>query len=95
MYVTTEGRPILEVNFAKQKRGEDAPKSILINAEEFISIKGIKAIGNQLSDKKIKSVILKESLPYSIDHSEIATEEIEVNDEIQLSNEDSQITLDL
>jgi topoisomerase-4 subunit A len=95
LYVTTEGRPILEVNFAKQKRGEDAPKSILINAEEFISIKGIKAIGNQLSDKKIKSVILKESLPYSIDHSEIATEEIEVNDEIQLSNEDSQITLDL
>ena len=95
LYVTTEGRPILEINFTKQKRGEDAPKSILINAEEFISIKGIKAIGNQLSDKKIKSVTLKESLPYSIEDSEIATEEIEVNDEIHLNNEDSQITLDL
>ena len=81
--------------FTKQKRGEDAPKSILVNAEEFISIKGIKAIGNQLSDKKIKSVTLKESLPYIVDDSEIVAEEIEVNDEILLSNEDSQITLDL
>ena len=95
LFVTTEGRPILEINFTKQKRGEDAPKSILINAEEFISIKGIKAIGNQLSDKKIKSVTLKESLPYTVDDSEIVAEEIEVNDEILLSNEDSQITLDL
>ena len=95
LFVTTEGRPILEINFTKQKRGEDAPKSILVNAEEFISIKGIKAIGNQLSDKKIKSVTLKESLPYIVDDSEIVAEEIEVNDEILLSNEDSQITLDL
>ena len=95
LYITTEGRPVLEIHFSKQKRGEDAPKSILVNVEEFITIKGIKAIGNQLSDKKIKSVTLKESLPYSIDHIEIATEEIEVNDEIHLSNEDSQITLDL
>ena len=95
LYITTEGRPVLEIHFSKQKRGEDAPKSILVNVEEFITIKGIKAIGNQLSDKKIKSVTLKESLPYSIDHLEIATEEIEVNDEIHLSNEDSQITLDL
>ena len=95
LFVTTEGRPILEINFTKQKRGEDAPKSILLNAEEFISIKGIKAIGNQLSDKKIKSVTLKESLPYTVDDSEIVAEEIEVNDEILLSNEDSQITLDL
>ena len=95
LFVTTEGRPILEINFTKQKRGEDAPKSILVNAEEFISIKGIKAIGNQLSDKKIKSVTLKESLPYTVDDSEIVAEEIEVNDEILLSNEDSQITFDL
>ena len=95
LFVTTEGRPILEINFTKQKRGEDAPKSILVNAEEFISIKGIKAIGNQLSDKKIKSVTLKESLPYIVDDLEIVAEEIEVNDEILLSNEDSQITLDL
>jgi len=95
LFVTTEGRPILEINFTKQKRGEDAPKSILVNAEEFISVKGIKAIGNQLSDKKIKSVTLKESLPYTVDDSEIVAEEIEVNDEILLSNEDSQITLDL
>ncbi|MDG2372279.1 MAG: DNA gyrase/topoisomerase IV subunit A [Flavobacteriaceae bacterium] len=95
LFVTSQARPIIEINFSKQKRGEDPPKSMLINAEEFINIKGIKAIGNQLTDKKIKSVILKESLPYSIEDAEVDAEEIEVNDEIHLSNEDSQITLDL
>ena len=95
LFVTTEGRPILEINFSKIKRGEDPPKSILVNAEEFIGVKGIKAIGNQLTDKRIKSVTLKESLPYTVDDSEIAAEEIEVNEEIHLTNEDSQITLDL
>jgi len=95
LYVTTEGRPVLEIHFSKQKRGEEAPKPILINAEEFISVKGIKAIGNQLTDKKIKNITLKESLPFSIEDPEIQAEEIEVNEEIHLSNEDSQITLDL
>ena len=95
LFVTTEGRPVLEIKFSKQKRGEDPPKSILVNAEEFISIKGIKAIGNQLTDKKVKSVTLNESLPYSIDVKDVQAEEIEVNEEIHLTNKDSQITLDL
>ena len=95
LYITTEGRPVLEIHFSKQKRGEEAPKSILVNAEDFISIKGIKAIGNQLTDKKIKTIILKESLPFSIEETNIEAEEIEVNEEIHLSNDDSQITLNL
>ena len=95
LFVSTEGRPVLEINFSKTKRGEDPPKSILINAEEFIGIKGIKAIGNQLTDKKIKSITLKESLPFSVEDSEIDAKEIEVNEEIHLTNDDSQITLDL
>ena len=93
-FISTVARPILEINFSKQKRGEDPPKSVLINADEFISIKGIKAIGNQLTDKKIKSVIVKESLPFDIDSNEIDAQEIEVNEEINLSDEDSQITMD-
>ena len=95
LFVSTEGRPVLEINFSKTKRGEDPPKSILINAEEFIGIKGIKAVGNQLTDKKIKSITLKESLPFSVEDSEIDAKEIEVNEEIHLTNDDSQITLDL
>ena len=95
LFVSTEGRPVLEINFSKTKRGEDPPKSILINAEEFIGIKGIKAVGNQLTDKKIKSITLKESLPFSVEDSQIDAKEIEVNEEIHLTNDDSQITLDL
>ena len=46
-------------------------------------------------DKKIKRVTLKESLPFSIEETDLKAEEIEVNEEIHLSNDDSQITLDL
>ena len=93
-FVSTVARPVLEINFSKQKRGEDPPKPVLINADEFIAVKGIKAIGNQLTDKKIKSVRLKESLPFDIEPNEVDAQEIEVNEEINLSDEDSQITMD-
>ena len=93
-FVSTVARPVLEINFSKQKRGEDPPKSVLINADEFIAVKGIKAIGNQLTDKKIKSVRVKESLPFDIEPNEVDAQEIEVNEEINLSDEDSQITMD-
>ena len=65
-----------------------------INTEEFIAIKGFKALGNQLSQKKIKNIELKEALPY--DDEEKSLEEIEVNDQEELSSEDdSQIKLNL
>ena len=93
-FVSAVARPVLEINFSKQKRGEDPPKPVLINADEFIAVKGIKAIGNQLTDKRIKSVRVKESLPFDIEPNEVDAQEIEVNEEINLSDEDSQITMD-
>ena len=93
-FVSTVARPVLEINFSKQKRGEDPPKPVLINADEFIAVKGIKAIGNQLTDKRIKSVRVKENLPFDIKPNEVDAQEIEVNEEINLSDEDSQITMD-
>ena len=77
VYVGTEWRPVLEIEFVKP-RGADPLPNKEINVEEFISVKGYKAMGNQLSDKKIKSIRLKESLPYEIEAEE-AIEEIEVN----------------
>ena len=77
IYVGTEWRPVLEIEFVKP-RGADPLPNKEINVEEFISVKGYKAMGNQLSDKKIKSIRLKESLPYEIEAEE-AIEEIEVN----------------
>ncbi|TCP24816.1 topoisomerase-4 subunit A [Tenacibaculum skagerrakense] len=72
--VSTDYRPIAEVSFTKR----NLPK-LEVNFEEFIAIKGIKAIGNQLTQAKIRSVDLLESLPY--DEPEEIVEDIEVNDE--------------
>ncbi len=70
--VSTDYRPMAEVVFSKRSL-----ESISINFEEFIAIKGIKALGNQVTIEKIKYVNLQESLPYEPP----VIEELEVNDE--------------
>ena len=57
--VATDFRPMAEVVFSKRSL-----ENIEVNFEEFIAIKGIKALGNQLTTDKIKQVNLLESLPY-------------------------------
>lgn len=68
-----------EVIYAKQK-GKDVKENQIINLEDFIAIKGIKAIGNQLTADKIKQVNLLEPLPYEAPE-EIHADELEVVDE--------------
>ena len=87
IYVGAEWRPVLEVEFVKPRGGDPLPPK-LINVEEFISIKGYKAMGNQLTDKKVKSIRLKKSLPYEI-QEEAAVEEIEVNQPEALDDEEA------
>ena len=45
---------IAELNFGKDKNPE------IINLEDFIAIKGIKAQGNQISKEKIKKIVITE-----------------------------------
>jgi topoisomerase-4 subunit A len=97
--VSTDWRPIAEIIYAKVKGVQKDNQTI--NLEEFIAVKGIKALGNQLTADKLKQVNLLESLPY--EEAEPATlEEIEVNDETDVSediqtetDDDGQITLSL
>ena len=77
--VATDFRPMAEVIFSKRSL-----EPIQLNFEVFISIKGIKAIGNQLTKEKIKQVNLLESLPYEAPHEE----EIEVVDEEQVNSDE-------
>ena len=70
--VSTDYRPMAEIIFSKRSLENQT-----LNFEEFITIKGIKAIGNQLTTEKIKQVNLLESLPYE----EEKINDIEVNDE--------------
>ncbi len=75
--VATEYRPMAEIQFSKRNL-----EPILLNFEEFISIKGIKAQGNQLTADKIKQVNMLEPLLYEPP----ILEEVEVNDEEIIDN---------
>ena len=55
--ISTDYRPVAEVSFSKRSL-----VSIKVDFEEFIAIKGIKALGNIFSTEKIKDVTLLESL---------------------------------
>ncbi|MDC1518898.1 DNA gyrase/topoisomerase IV subunit A, partial [Flavobacteriaceae bacterium] len=95
LYVGFDWLPILEVHFEKP-RGKEQPDSLEINADEFISVKGFKALGNQLTQKKIKSVELKEALPYEMPPEEDIND-IDVDEEViseSKKGDDPQITLD-
>jgi topoisomerase-4 subunit A len=73
--VATDYRPIAEVQFSKRNIENE-----IVNLEEFIAVKGIKALGNQFSIEKIKLVNLLESLPFE-EPEEEKLEEVEVVDE--------------
>jgi topoisomerase-4 subunit A len=77
--VATDYRPVAEVVFSKVKGIQK--ESQTIDFEVFISVKGIRALGNQLTADKIKQVNLLEPLPFEIPE-EIIPEEKEVIDEI-------------
>ena len=92
LFVCAEWRPVLEIEYVKPK-GKPVPDPLEINAEEFISIKGYGAMGNQLGSKKIKKVSLLRTLPYT----EPQTEAVE-NIDVQVEEGDDpapQIKLDL
>lgn len=55
--VTTQKNPVVDLIFAKVKGVERENESV--NLEEFISVKGIKAQGNQLTTYKVKQINLQ------------------------------------
>jgi topoisomerase-4 subunit A len=93
--VSTDWRPVAEIVFAKVKGVQKENQTI--NLEEFIAVKGIKALGNQLTADKLKQVNLLESLPYE-EPEEVIEEQVsdEVDENIQTElDDDGQITLSL
>jgi topoisomerase-4 subunit A len=77
--ISTDWKPMAEVEFTKE-RGKDRKENLVINLEEFISIKGITALGNQLTKEKVKQINLLDPLPYEAP-KEIHADELEVVDE--------------
>ncbi|QXP54361.1 DNA gyrase/topoisomerase IV subunit A [Cellulophaga sp. HaHa_2_95] len=61
--VSTDWRPVFEIEFSKP-RGKDQKPNQTIDVEDFIAVKGIKALGNQVTADKIKNVDALEPLEY-------------------------------
>ena len=73
--VSTDWKPVIELVV---KNGKELTRD-KINVFDFISVKGIKAIGNQLSKKQLKEINLLDPIPYEPEIKEL--NEIEVVDE--------------
>ena len=86
--VSTDWKPMAEIVFAKE-RGKERKDNLEINLEEFISVKGITALGNQLTKDKVNQVNLMDSLPYEAPE-EIHADELEVIDETEVTPENSE-----
>lgn len=77
--VFTDYRPKAEIVFAK-KRGKDRQDNLEVDLEQFIAIKGISAMGNQLTKDKVLEINAMDPLPYEVPKPREASE-IEVVDE--------------
>lgn len=88
--VSTDYRPVAEVVFAKVKGVQK--ETLTIDLENFIAVKGIKALGNQLTADKVKQISLLESLPYEEPVEE--TPEPEVKEGLDITDENTTITLE-
>src|SRR5690606_30538996 len=86
--VSTDYRPVAEIIFAKVKGVQK--ENLTVDMEDFITVKGIKALGNQLTSDKVKQVSLMEPLPYEV-AEETPADELEVNDAKNVSDEDLDI----
>ena len=83
--VSTDWIPVAEIEFTKE-RGKDRKDNLVINLEEFIAIKGITALGNQLTKDKVNQISLLDPLPYEAPE-EVHAEDLEVVDEEDISQD--------
>ena len=83
--VSTDWKPVVELVYNKERNKEQRPNNS-IDVEEFISIKGIKAQGNQLTGYKVKQINILESKVY-VPPIEVSANEIEVIDENEIKIE--------
>ena len=94
--VSTDWKPMAEVVFSKIKGVQK--DNLEVNLEEFIAVKGLKALGNQLTSDKVKQVNLLESIPFE-EIEEVEEEKPETPSDTSSNNssldDDGQITLSL
>ncbi len=89
--ISTDWKPVIELSFSKTAKA--SRENEIKNIEDLISVKGIKAIGNQLSSFKIKNIDQLDPIEYSppekqtLSEMEVESEEILVNKDEKKLNE--------
>ncbi|MRX39829.1 DNA gyrase/topoisomerase IV subunit A [Flavobacterium sp. LC2016-23] len=91
--VSTDYRPVAQLIFAKVKGVQK--EDLHIDVEDFIAVKGFKALGNQLTADKLKQVNLLDPLPYEEPVEEVPEKpELEEDDSVETElDDDGQIGL--
>ena len=84
--VSTDWRPVAKISFAKD-RGKERRQDQIIDIEQFIALKGVSALGNQLTKFKVNQIDLLEPLPYEAPKL-VSANEIDVVEEEVLSQRD-------
>ncbi|SFT01622.1 topoisomerase-4 subunit A [Zhouia amylolytica] len=96
--ILTDWRPMVEIEFVKP-RGKDPIPNLEVDLEDFIAIKGIKALGNQLTADKIRQINRLDPLPYEepeivpAEAMEVIEEE-EVHEDKENSEGESQTSIE-
>ncbi|MFQ6599106.1 DNA gyrase/topoisomerase IV subunit A [Flavobacterium sp. C3NV] len=91
--VSTDYRPVAQLIFAKVKGVQK--EDLHIDVEDFIAVKGFKALGNQLTTDKLKQVNLLDPLPYEEPVEEVPEKpELDEDDSVETElDDDGQIGL--
>ena len=100
--VSSDWKPVVEIIFSKTSKGQK--ENLIQNIEDLISVKGIKAVGNQLTSFKVKNINLLDPIPYNplkktpimdleVSYEESIESEIKIDKELQ-SNQEGQTELE-
>lgn len=91
--VSTDYRPVAQLVFAKVKGVQK--EDLHIDVEDFIAVKGFKALGNQLTTEKLRQVNLLDPLPYEEPVEEVPEKpELSEDDPVETElDDDGQIGL--
>ncbi|MEZ0181537.1 DNA gyrase/topoisomerase IV subunit A [Flavobacterium oncorhynchi] len=85
--VSTDYRPVAQLVFAKVKGVQK--EDLHIDVEDFIAVKGFKALGNQLTADKLKQVNLLDPLPFEEPVEEVPEKpELPEDDSVETELED-------
>ncbi len=97
--ISMDWKPVVNISFDRRTNDRDDEEVVL---EEFIDIKGITAKGNRLTPYKVKSVDLKDPIPYEPEEKKVdlpsATKETSSESTSSKNDDDDderQITLEL